>query len=203
MLIFDIGAYKGEYTDKYLAEGARVVAVEPQEVHANGLRAKYAGKPVTVVQAAVGAANGTAMLYQTRASWFASLKPERWKVGRFSGYEWREAYPVEVITLDALIERFGMPDFIKIDTEGGELEVIAGLTRPAPLLSYEFTRELLDDTQLCGLHLLEIGRYEFSISFVYDDKPNRYMTLERTMDILRHNENPLLWGNIYARLTNG
>ena len=33
-LIFDIGAFKGEYTDRYLAEGKRVIAIEPQKAPA-------------------------------------------------------------------------------------------------------------------------------------------------------------------------
>jgi len=83
------------------------------------------------------------------------------------------------------------------------LEAIAGLTRPVPLLSFEFTRELLDNTERCCEHLLEIADYEFSISYTYDDKPGQYMNLPTMIEILRNNNMPLLWGNIYARLTNG
>ena len=199
-LIFDIGAFKGEYTDRYLKEGMRVVAVEPQHVYAETLRKKYRDKPVTVVEAAVGAAAGEMTLYKCGPSWFASLHPERWKEGRYSMYQWRAAGTVKVVTLDFLIDEFGMPDFVKIDTEGGEPEVFAGLTKPAPALSYEFTRELLDDAEHCGRRLLEIGDYEFAISYLREDQPGDYMTLDEMMKILRANDALLLWGDIYARL---
>lgn len=202
-LIFDIGAFKGEYTDRYLAEGKRVIAVEPQKAHADALRQKYQDQPVIVVEAAVGAKTGTEMLYQTRAPWLASLYPERWKIGRFCDYEWRGAGSVKTVTLDDLIDEYGMPDFIKIDTEGGEPEVFAGLTKAAPELSFEFTRELLDDAERCGKRLLEIGDYEFSISYIREDRAGEYTGLDETMKTLRSNNHPLLWGNIYARLKNG
>ena len=44
-----------------------------------------------------------------------------------------------VTTLDRLIELHGEPAFIKIDVEGLEAEVLAGLSRPVPALSFEFT----------------------------------------------------------------
>jgi hypothetical protein len=46
---------------------------------------------------------------------------------------------VPVTTLDALIARHGTPAFIKVDVEGFEAEVLAGLTQPPAALSFEFT----------------------------------------------------------------
>jgi len=42
-------------------------------------------------------------------------------------------------TPDKLIERFGLPAFIKIDVEGFETEVLRGLSHPVKMISCEYT----------------------------------------------------------------
>jgi methyltransferase FkbM-like protein len=57
----------------------------------------------------------------------------------WEGQAWTRTIRVPATTLDALRTRYGKPAFIKIDVEGSEAEVLAGLTRPSPALSFEFT----------------------------------------------------------------
>jgi Methyltransferase FkbM domain len=52
---------------------------------------------------------------------------------------WSKRIRVPLTTIDALIARHGMPAFIKIDVEGFEAEVLAGLGQPVQALSFEFT----------------------------------------------------------------
>ena len=58
-----------------------------------------------------------------------------------SGGEWADHAVVPVTTLDALIDRYGLPAFCKIDVEGFEEAVVRGLSRPIPSVSFEFTPE--------------------------------------------------------------
>ena len=68
-----------------------------------------------------------------------------WKTGRFSNSNWDKKIMVDVTTLDDLIIKFGEPNYIKIDVEGFEHEVILGLTKKSGIISFEFTSEFIDD----------------------------------------------------------
>jgi Methyltransferase FkbM domain len=57
---------------------------------------------------------------------------------------WNRKLTVPMITLDTLIERYGIPDYIKIDVEGYEEKVLTALSICPPLLSFEFNRTFLD-----------------------------------------------------------
>lgn len=97
---------------------------------------------------------------------YLSTADEDWKKGRcFKDYTWGCAIDVPATTLNELIETHGMPDFCKIDVEGYELNVLKGMTKPIPYLSFEFAYEFLDQkTKPCldylnsfGLQLFQCG----------------------------------------------
>lgn len=168
-LCFDVGAHVGDRTATLLALGARVVAVEPQPLCVEKLRLGFGGNArFVLVETAVGPSPGRAELrVPLRGPAIASMS-EEWiarvrESGRFAT-EWSESLPVEMTTLDALIDEYGLPQFCKIDVEGYEFEVLQGLSRPIPTLSLEFTPEHLAATERCIARLEELGRYEYSYS---------------------------------------
>lgn len=132
-LCFDVGANIGDYTDTFLALGARVIAVEPQPSCADELRSRFAGNDrVTVLPVALGATEGMAILFLREHHLVASLI-EDWE-----GRENIGAVEVPTSTLDRLVVAYGRPKYVKIDVEGYELPVICGLHSKVELMSFEY-----------------------------------------------------------------
>jgi hypothetical protein len=71
---------------------------------------------------------------------------------------------VPCLTLDGLIRDHGRPAFAKIDVEGFEDRVLAGLSTPLPALSFEFTTIARDVAERCLERLGELGRYCFDVA---------------------------------------
>ena len=145
--VFDIGANVGTYTEAFLTLGAgKVVAVEPTPDLVRKLT-NIRDKRLTVVASGVGKESGILPFNLSNFSTMNSFSGE-WldKVAQEvpSGHPQRiNTVNVEVVTLDALIKKHGIPDFIKIDVEGTELQVLQGLAIAPKCLSFEFHGELL------------------------------------------------------------
>ncbi len=71
---------------------------------------------------------------------------------------------IETTSLDALIEEFGLPGFCKIDTDGYELNVLAGLSKPIPLLCFEVISVQKELVVRCLNKLCIPVNYDFSRS---------------------------------------
>jgi FkbM family methyltransferase len=180
-LIFDIGANIGDKTDTFLRIGAQVVAVDPDEHSQAILRQKFLRyrmrpKPVTIVGKAVGATvDVETMLVCAPGSVFNTLSKKGASIvsGAANGpeqssetVEYQEKKTVETTTLEHLIEAYGLPSFIKIDVVGFELEVLQGLHRSVPCLSFEiglpeFRQELLQCVEILG-RLSSCGEFNYT-----------------------------------------
>ncbi len=74
-----------------------------------------------------------------------------------------EEITCKTISIDTLIQQYGIPDLIKIDVEGGEFECISSLTKKANLIAFEWASELNDITFKCIDHLFQLGYREYYI----------------------------------------
>jgi FkbM family methyltransferase len=83
----------------------------------------------------------------------------------WAGEAWTRTHPVTVTTLDALIARHGVPCFIKIDVEGFEAEVLAGLSHAVRTLSFEFTTIQRGVALACIERCAALGPYRFNAAF--------------------------------------
>jgi len=144
-LAFDVGAHVGDRAASFLRVGARVVAVEPQPRLARLLRLLFGRDPgFALEEVLLGEAEGEAVLrLNTRNPTVATASPGFIAAARgapgWEGQDWDAALRLPQTTLDALIRRHGEPAFAKLDVEGQEAAVLAGLSRPLRAVSAEFT----------------------------------------------------------------
>ncbi len=140
-LYFDVGANIGNRIEPVLQIGSKVIAIEPQKKCIEILKNKF-GNAITIVPKGLGAQEGELEFFISDASTLSTFSKEQvdiLKNTKFSNYSWNEKEIIPITTLDNLIKEFGKPDFIKIDVEGFETEVLKGLSTPIKLISFEYT----------------------------------------------------------------
>ncbi len=206
-LVFDVGANVGDRTLLFSDLNATVVAIEPQTSCFRILQRKFGqNQRVKLVNKALGPQEGTAEMMVSDVDVLSSLSPEWIETvmhsGRFSEVRWERKETVQLTTLDKLIEVHGCPAFIKIDVEGFEYEVLRGLSRAVPAMSFEFTPEYFDSTFACIKHLQSLGSVEFNYSINESlELASGWLSgekVQRRLEIFSCDH--IVFGDIYARI---
>lgn len=206
-LCFDIGANMGSKTSKMLELGARVLCVEPQISCYNSLSEKFKSNDrVNIVNLGCGSSTRKDTIkissHHTLSSMCQDFINETSKE-RFVGFSWDSQQEIQLVTLDSLIEKYGIPHFCKLDVEGYEPEVLKGLTNPINFISLEFVPELKNKSFECIDLLLNIGKYVFNYSegesgtfefAEWIDKESMITYLEGKNDF------KISFGDLYAKL---
>ena len=135
VVIIDVGARWGFNAEwKTFGKALQVYCFEPDEEECKRLNSASSGN-VKYIPAALGSHEYEATLFETKL--VASTGLYKTDMGFFSrmlnrdNAEVVKEHRVQVTTLDKALERFGVHsvDFIKLDVEGAELDVLVGAER--------------------------------------------------------------------------
>lgn len=165
-LCFDVGAHTGNRTNTWLRIGANVISIEPSPFLANHLKSRFENNErFKLVEKAVGSGYGKAnfslsSLYPT----VSTFSPEWAKTveSELKKEVYDKTIEVEIITLESLINQFGIPKFCKIDIEGYELEALQGLSSPIESMSFEFYSGHKNTCFECVDRIALLDDYEFN-----------------------------------------
>ena len=167
-LCFDLGAHLGDRIRAWSKLQARVIALEPNPASMRWLRRLYGNRTnIILIEQAIGSQPGKAEFWISRLTPSISTLSHQWLTTvqgspRFAGARWDDQITVDVTTLDALINQYGVPAFCKIDVEGGELDVLRGLSQAIPALSFEYIPATIETTLGCIERLSQLGNYEYN-----------------------------------------
>jgi FkbM family methyltransferase len=136
-MAFDIGANCGDKTFVFLNIANKIVACEPEPVSFSRLRRRFQSLEIVALeQCAIGDRSGNAVLFQSNPGSAYNSLNSRWREPSCVTDN-KVEIEVRIMTLDELIRKHGMPDYVKLDVEGYEWPAIQGLTPQIAVLSFE------------------------------------------------------------------
>lgn len=181
-LVFDIGAHMGELTKNFIDAGAQVVSVEPQiDLTLN----ENFNNVISIENICISNKTEKIKFYKCSRTSLSTCDIS-WK--ECHNGEWTEAI-ISAHTLDYLIEKYGIPVYIKIDVESFEEYVLKGLTYEIDYISLEYTRSFRQTFINC---LKEIKRLGYSKLIPYRKRKwNNFKDgeFDNTTDLLNYFDN--------------
>jgi FkbM family methyltransferase len=163
-MIFDLGFHNGNDTEFYLSKGFKVVAVEPNPSLCKKGRGRFK-KEITeqrlmLLEKAISSEdNFTSFFLHPKNNEWSSC--EKWLAERNG--ETSTMISVDTITLTRLIELYGVPYYLKVDTEGEEIPIakeLLNLKNKPKYISFETSRTTYRELFLL---LFETGYKEFQL----------------------------------------
>jgi len=215
-LAFDIGSNSGMWTLSNINNYANIISIEPSKSTYNSMLNNTMNIPgIECLNYAICVENrfilinnepSTAFydfdintLSTTNLKWIEDTKSRFYK-----STQYKTVY-VKTKTIDFLIDKYGIPDLIKIDVKGSEYNCIRSLTkRVKTVICFEWASETFDDVTLKCLDYLknELGYNKFYIQYrdeyTFVPKAEDYTTNIQTIKNTLRNPKIYDFGMVWA-----
>lgn len=205
-LVFDIGANIGDTVEQFTLISSKVICFEPNPTLASELRGRFENSSVVVDERAVSNKNGTQIFKISNANTISTLSEDWITNSRFTeSYTWDTHVQVETVTLDSIVEQYGEPDYIKIDVEGHEFEVLTSFTKllPNTLISFEWAEEQKSKIESTIHYLNKLGYNMFGYTefdkILFDNEIDwkEYQNFDLIESLIPERKEK--WGMIYIK----
>lgn len=202
MLLFDIGANRGDATVAGLNKGYKVIALEPAPIIFKQLASAFIYNPnVIPLKVAVSDKdNERVTFYEAEEDGLSTLNKD-WLTDETMPYAGKgyRTISANTITVDTLVKLYGKPDLMKIDVEGAEWSVFNGMTEHHGTLAFEWTDATIYEHQKQLNYLKKLGYTEVGPQFIehHLQEPNYWFQLDGfTLSTwVAHNEDRWVEGN--------
>ncbi len=170
MFLLDIGANRGDAVAAGIKNGFdKIVAVEAapkvfKELVKNYI---YNNKVIPINFAVSDVDNDQVEFYECIEDGLSTLE-KSWLTDPSMPYYGKEfrTIGVNTITIDKIVNIYGIPDLIKIDVEGAETKVLNGMTKKNKTLCFEWTINTLSDHIKQLEYLRSLGYKTFALQFI-------------------------------------
>lgn len=204
-LYFDIGCHLGYWSVKNVDNVDKIVAVEASNITYQLLLNNLVDKSEQIIKLNYAVGNfklpyinfyqaDNKLLSTTNLDWITNPS------NRFYQTSF-EVIKAPTITLDKLIQQYGIPDLIKIDVEGGELECLLSLSQKAPMITFEWASETKELTFHCLSYLQQLGYSQFFIQngddFLF--RPTKFYNISQCITIINESKEKKDWGMIWVK----
>lgn len=201
MLFFDIGANRGDATLAGLQKDYDVVAVEPAPRVFGELVKNFIYNPrVTPLRYAVGEKDYERIEFYECVEDGLSTTNKDWLTDATMPYFGKSYRTVKAttITIDTLADKFGAPDLIKIDVEGGEWAALRGMTKRYGKIAVEWTFETMKEHEAQMDYMFSIGYTKVGLQYIVNhlEEPEEWYLLEadnKNQMLIWHQETSDAW----------
>jgi len=204
-MYFDIGSNIGKWSLANIDKCDKIIAIEASPITYEKLIDNCKHDRIISLNYAVCNNNGNDItFYQADADTISTINKD-WltkDTSRFYNYGFREI-TCKTITMDKLIEEYGLPDLIKIDVESGEYECILSLTQKNKLLCFEWASETNTITFNCIDYLFTLGYSQYYIQmeddYLFRPNDNDFYDISTIKTKLVNTVPKQHWGMIWCK----